>query len=97
MSLVFILFLSLLALTSSYPTGNVEVDSYFDTTMSGYFELFAHNQLTLNHPNSSRCDGLARRYVRATFHDFATFNITDGSGGLDGSIQYELDRPENRK
>ena len=25
----------------------------------------------------------------------ATHNVEDGSGGLDGSIQYEMGRPEN--
>lgn len=28
------------------------------------------------------------------FHDMSTHDITDGSGGLDGSMVYELDRPE---
>lgn len=27
--------------------------------------------------------------------DFATANVKDGTGGIDGSIAYELDRPEN--
>ena len=27
------------------------------------------------------------------FHDMATHNIEDGTGGLDGSIQFEFDRP----
>jgi len=28
------------------------------------------------------------------FHDMATHNVDDGTGGLDGSIVYELGRPE---
>ena len=28
------------------------------------------------------------------FHDMATHNADDGTGGLDGSIVYELGRPE---
>jgi hypothetical protein len=28
------------------------------------------------------------------YHDSATHNIIDGTGGLDGSIFYELDRAE---
>lgn len=28
------------------------------------------------------------------FHDMATHNVDDKTGGLDGSIVYELDRPE---
>jgi len=34
-------------------------------------------------------------WLRFAFHDMATHNIDDGSGGLDGSIVYELGRPEN--
>ncbi|PPQ81453.1 hypothetical protein CVT24_001448 [Panaeolus cyanescens] len=34
-------------------------------------------------------------WLRAAFHDASTFNITDGTGGLDASIYYELDRGEN--
>ncbi|KAG6808618.1 hypothetical protein H0H93_016685, partial [Arthromyces matolae] len=29
------------------------------------------------------------------YHDMATHNVSDGSGGLDASIVYELDRPQN--
>lgn len=28
------------------------------------------------------------------FHDMATHNADNGTGGLDGSLVYELDRPE---
>ncbi len=35
----------------------------------------------------------ALRLVQA-FHDFATHNVTDGTGGLDASIIYELDRAQ---
>ena len=28
------------------------------------------------------------------YHDMATHNIADGTGGLDGSIQFEEDRAE---
>jgi hypothetical protein len=33
--------------------------------------------------------------VRTAFHDAATHDATTKIGGLDASIQYELDRPEN--
>lgn len=42
------------------------------------------------------CNDDARLWIRLFFHDFGTFDVTDGSGGIDGSIQFELDRPENR-
>ena len=31
---------------------------------------------------------------RKAYHDVATHNITDGTGGLDASIFYEVDRDE---
>lgn len=34
-------------------------------------------------------------WVRTAFHDAATHDASTGIGGLDGSIQYELDRQEN--
>ncbi|KAL5231780.1 hypothetical protein ABZP36_030556 [Zizania latifolia] len=33
--------------------------------------------------------------VRLVFHDAGTFDIADKSGGMNGSIIYEVDRPEN--
>ncbi|CAN6442385.1 unnamed protein product [Victoria cruziana] len=33
--------------------------------------------------------------LRLAFHDAGTFNVEDDSGGMNGSIVYELDRPEN--
>ncbi|KAF8963750.1 heme peroxidase [Flammula alnicola] len=38
---------------------------------------------------------VAAEWLRFAYHDMATHNITDGTGGLDASIFYELDRPEN--
>ncbi|KAF6763396.1 heme peroxidase [Ephemerocybe angulata] len=38
----------------------------------------------------------AAEWIRAAFHDMATHNVNgDGLGGLDRSLLYELDRPEN--
>ncbi|KAJ7458334.1 putative L-ascorbate oxidase [Mycena galericulata] len=36
-------------------------------------------------------------WIRTAYHDMATFNITDGTGGLDGSIRFDQEqaRPEN--
>eukprot|EP01026_Neomeris_dumetosa_P036282 TRINITY_DN29255_c0_g1_i2.p1 TRINITY_DN29255_c0_g1~~TRINITY_DN29255_c0_g1_i2.p1 ORF type:complete len:217 (-),score=36.00 TRINITY_DN29255_c0_g1_i2:251-901(-) len=33
--------------------------------------------------------------LRLAFHDAGTYSVMDGTGGPNGSIQYELDRPEN--
>ncbi|KIK08790.1 hypothetical protein K443DRAFT_672308 [Laccaria amethystina LaAM-08-1] len=38
---------------------------------------------------------IAAEWLRFAFHDMATHNVNDGTGGLDGSLVYELDRPEN--
>ncbi|KAJ7910621.1 heme peroxidase [Mycena leptocephala] len=44
----------------------------------------------------ARPDGssLADLWVRLVYHDIATYNISDGTGGLDGSIFFETNRQE---
>ncbi|XP_014498777.1 putative L-ascorbate peroxidase 6 isoform X1 [Vigna radiata var. radiata] len=39
--------------------------------------------------------GKAAGVLRLVFHDAGTFDINDNSGGMNGSIVYELERPEN--
>ncbi|KAJ3086363.1 hypothetical protein HK102_013231 [Quaeritorhiza haematococci] len=41
----------------------------------------------------SSCNGIAAAWIRASFHDAGTFDGT--SGGADGSLQFELQDPEN--
>ena len=41
------------------------------------------------------CNANARLFIRAAFHDAGTFDKNSQSGGLDGSIRFELDRGEN--
>ncbi|KAJ6494528.1 hypothetical protein C8R45DRAFT_1212458 [Mycena sanguinolenta] len=45
--------------------------------------------------NSGRSD--AADWIRTAYHDMATYNITDGTGGMDASIRFaeEKARPEN--
>ncbi|TFK30217.1 L-ascorbate oxidase [Coprinopsis marcescibilis] len=53
---------------------------------------------SLVHPCKRRVGTLSlvpAEWLRFAFHDMATHNADDGTGGLDGSIVYELDRPEN--
>ncbi|PPQ93259.1 hypothetical protein CVT25_015257 [Psilocybe cyanescens] len=53
---------------------------------------------SLVHPCRKRGATLASvpaEWLRFAFHDMATHNVDDGTGGLDGSIVYELGRPEN--
>lgn len=50
------------------------------------------------HPCRKRVGTLASvaaEWLRFAFHDMATHNVNNGTGGLDGSLVYELDRPEN--
>ncbi|KAG7450055.1 heme peroxidase [Guyanagaster necrorhizus] len=37
----------------------------------------------------------AAEWVRTAFHDMITHNAADGTGGMDASIMFEMDRPEN--
>ncbi|KAL0058831.1 hypothetical protein AAF712_014458 [Marasmius tenuissimus] len=37
----------------------------------------------------------AAQWIRLAYHDMSTHNVDDGTGGLDGSIAFELDRPQN--
>ncbi|KAH8835024.1 heme peroxidase [Flagelloscypha sp. PMI_526] len=37
----------------------------------------------------------AAQWVRLAYHDMATADVFAGTGGLDASIRFELDRPEN--
>ncbi|KAH9760649.1 putative L-ascorbate peroxidase 6 [Citrus sinensis] len=39
--------------------------------------------------------GKAASVLRLAFHDAGTFEMDDNSGGMNGSIVYELERPEN--
>ncbi|EOA18535.1 hypothetical protein CARUB_v10007089mg [Capsella rubella] len=39
--------------------------------------------------------GKAAGVLRLVFHDAGTFELEDNSGGINGSIAYELERPEN--
>ncbi|KAK1217999.1 hypothetical protein PQX77_019330 [Marasmius sp. AFHP31] len=38
---------------------------------------------------------IAAQWVRLAYHDMSTHNVDDGTGGLDASIAYELDRAQN--
>ncbi|KAF5376378.1 hypothetical protein D9757_008674 [Collybiopsis confluens] len=38
---------------------------------------------------------LPAQWLRLAYHDMATHNVDDGTGGLDGSIRFELDRPQD--
>ncbi|KAF8643780.1 hypothetical protein AX16_008799 [Volvariella volvacea WC 439] len=53
---------------------------------------------SLVHPCKTRPStraSVAAEWLRFTYHDVSTHNIEDGTGGLDASVAYELDREEN--
>jgi L-ascorbate peroxidase len=43
-----------------------------------------------------KCNSVAHHWIRAAFHDAGTFNLQFNDGGADGSLQFELDRRENK-
>ncbi|KIK58318.1 hypothetical protein GYMLUDRAFT_45533 [Collybiopsis luxurians FD-317 M1] len=38
---------------------------------------------------------ISAQWLRVMFHDMSTHNVDDGTGGLDASINFELERPQN--
>ncbi|TVY15916.1 WSC domain-containing protein [Lachnellula arida] len=46
-------------------------------------------------PAQNGSDQTAAQWVRTVFHDFITADASAGTGGLDASIGFEADRPEN--
>ncbi|KAJ1537122.1 secretory subunit [Nowakowskiella sp. JEL0078] len=49
------------------------------------------------HNSMGGCGNMAIGWVRTVFHDFATYNVTDGSGGIDSSVltTVEANLPDN--
>ncbi|KAI8832893.1 heme peroxidase [Chytridium lagenaria] len=46
-------------------------------------------------PTLSTRRNVPAEWIRTVFHDAATFDISTGKGGIDGSLKYEIKRPEN--
>ncbi|XP_006457946.1 hypothetical protein AGABI2DRAFT_199045 [Agaricus bisporus var. bisporus H97] len=56
------------------------------------------NLASLQHPCKNRSDtgaSIGAEWLRLAYHDVSTRDAEAGTGGLDGSIAYELDREEN--
>ncbi|KAL6702425.1 hypothetical protein ACN47E_001876 [Coniothyrium glycines] len=64
---------------------------------SGYIRNGALSDQVLTCDFGANVPGIqkAAEWVRTAFHDAVTHDATTRIGGLDASIQYELDRPEN--
>ncbi|KAF5376350.1 hypothetical protein D9757_008645 [Collybiopsis confluens] len=68
--------------------------SYADRQLyEGSFDLLASG--CPSRDNSTIPAQWLRLVVHLAYYDMATHNVDDGTGGLDGSIQFELDRPQN--
>lgn len=55
------------------------------------------NLASLQHPCKNRSDtgaSIGAEWLRLAYHDVSTRDAEAGTGGLDGSIAYELDREE---
>ena len=55
------------------------------------------NMASLQHPCKTRSDtgaSVGAEWLRLVYHDVATHNAAAGTGGLDASIVFELDREE---
>ena len=48
-------------------------------------------------PNDTSITPVAAQWIRLAYHDMATHDVDNGTGGLDGSIAFELDRDQVRK
>jgi len=65
---------------------HVDVSSAAETYNESIIRSGVRNVLT---------KGKAAGVLRLVFHDAGTFDVSDKSGGMNGSIIYEVDRPEN--
>ena len=79
------------------PTGSIDpLNTNNINNGAGYQIIDPHSFTEDFHSMIPYCNDVARAWVRTLFHDAATFDMNDFSGGIDGSIQFELDRIENR-
>ncbi|KAJ6474385.1 heme peroxidase [Mycena vulgaris] len=95
-----LVFLSLLATTDAYIWPSPKLDALeslrFDLDRHSFAGFLKPCDLFIfDGPNSGRSN--AADWIRNAYHDMATYNSTDGSGGMDGSIRFaeEQLRAEN--
>jgi hypothetical protein len=90
--------LAALPLRGAIPTWPSSLDDFEDIMylQSGYRSRNLRDGVT---PCSFSAFGAGRiaaaEWIRTAFHDMATANVVFGTGGLDGSINYETSRAEN--
>jgi len=94
-----LLYLSALAVTAAAdPTWPNAIDD-LEEIMYQIFDFRARKFADLVHPCDNQGSGAGRQnaaeWLRTGFHDMYTANTFFGTGGLDGSLQYELTNGEN--
>ncbi|PPQ63257.1 hypothetical protein CVT24_006782 [Panaeolus cyanescens] len=89
--------LSLLTPTYAYKWPSPQYDTLEELLYMGR-RSDGSSLASLVHPCRKRTGTLGSipaEWLRFAFHDMATHNVDDGTGGMDGSIVYELGRSEN--
>ncbi|RCI08684.1 hypothetical protein L249_4857 [Ophiocordyceps polyrhachis-furcata BCC 54312] len=93
-----LLLLTVGALALADPTWPAETDE-LEEIMYQLFSFGARKFADTISPCSNEASGPGRQnaaeWLRTAFHDAATANTYFGTGGVDGSLQYELDNGEN--
>ncbi|KAJ6548710.1 heme peroxidase [Mycena capillaripes] len=88
-----------LATTNAYIWPSPQLDALeslrFDSNKNFVNFLTPCDAFLLDSANSGRSN--AADWIRTAYHDMATHNVEDGTGGLDGSIRFDEEqaRPEN--
>ncbi|KAK1235281.1 hypothetical protein PQX77_001503 [Marasmius sp. AFHP31] len=86
------------AALASYATVSVGALHWPDFKMERLDELIWAGSFSSLNPNECTPRDnttMPAQWVRLAYHDMSTHNIGDGTGGLDASIAFELDRPQN--
>jgi hypothetical protein len=88
----------LMALAAADPTWPSSIDEV-EEIMYQLFEFQTRNFADTINPCTNEASGPGRQnaaeWLRVGFHDMSTADFLNGVGGLDASIQYELDSGEN--
>ncbi|KAK2606772.1 hypothetical protein N8I77_005501 [Diaporthe amygdali] len=86
---------SLAASEYVWPSPYDEIEDYL-SLQGGYLRRgFIDGVITCGFGTNVQGRQNSAEWIRAAFHDMATHDADAGTGGLDGSIFFELDRPEN--
>jgi len=68
---------------------------FSNTRVQGIFNVFVRR--TIRESLGKDLDSYAQLLVRTALHDAGTYDPATKTGGMNGSIRFELDRPENKE